>query len=166
MINLEIQKNETTTLNFKRKIVTNFSSIQICSLCRKQVLKMLFVILLLTQRKKYLGLLEQQTFLAQIRFTLWTSKVISQRMFYCSGVAMLMLAGADHINASSFHSSHFLTTIYNERKSCIMLIITIRNNKASWTSQSNAQKLKGVLFLDYGSCFLLLVSHPSRHYFS
>jgi len=40
-------------------MVINFSSIQTCSLCRKQVLKMLLVILLLTQRKKYLGLLEQ-----------------------------------------------------------------------------------------------------------
>jgi len=41
-----------------------------------------------------------------------------------------------------------------------MLIITIRNNKVSWTSQSNTQKLKGVLFLilDYGSCFLYLLA--------
>jgi len=41
-----------------------------------------------------------------------------------------------------------------------MLIITIRNNKASWTSQSNTQKLKGVLFLilDYESCFLCLLA--------
>jgi len=41
-----------------------------------------------------------------------------------------------------------------------MLIITIRNNKASSTSQSNAHKLKGVLFLilDYGSCFLYLLA--------
>jgi len=45
----------------------------------------------LTQRKKYLGLLEQYIFLTQIRFTLWTSEVISHRMLYCSGVAMLML---------------------------------------------------------------------------
>ena len=42
-----------------RKIVTEFSSIQTYSLCRKEVLKMLLVIPLLTQRKKYLGLLEQ-----------------------------------------------------------------------------------------------------------
>jgi len=40
------------------KFVTNFSSIQVCSLCPKQVFKMLLVILLLTQRKTYLGLLE------------------------------------------------------------------------------------------------------------
>jgi len=41
-----------------------------------------------------------------------------------------------------------------------MLIITIRNNKASSTSQSNTQKLKWVLFLnlDYGSCFLYLLA--------
>jgi len=42
----------------KSKIVTNFSSIQTCSLCEKQVLQILLVILLLTQRRKYLGLLE------------------------------------------------------------------------------------------------------------
>jgi len=43
---------------------------------------------------------------------------------------------------------------------CIMLIITIRNNKASSTSQSNTHKLKGVLFLilDHGSCFLRLLA--------
>jgi len=41
-----------------------------------------------------------------------------------------------------------------------MLIITIRNNKASWTSQSNTQKVKGVLFLilGYGSCVLYLLA--------
>jgi len=41
-----------------------------------------------------------------------------------------------------------------------MLIITIRNNEASWTSQSNTHKLKGVLFLilDYESCFLLMLA--------
>jgi len=38
-------------LNFKTQIVTKFPSIQTCSLCRKQVLKLLLVILLLTQRK-------------------------------------------------------------------------------------------------------------------
>ena len=39
-------------------------------------------------------------------------------------------------------------------------IITIRNNKASWTSQSNTHKLKEFLFLipDYGSCFLYLLA--------
>jgi len=56
-----------------------------------------------------------------------------------------------------------LTFAYNNikwKKSCIMLIITIRNNKASWTSQSNTHKLTGVLFLilDYGSCFLCLLA--------
>jgi len=66
-------------------------------------------------------------------------------MLNCSGVAMLMSPGADH---------------KNERKSSIMLIITIRNNKTSWTSQSNSHKLKGVLFLilDYGSCFLFVLA--------
>jgi len=41
-----------------------------------------------------------------------------------------------------------------------MLIITIKNNKASSTSQSNTHKLKEVLFLilDYGSCFLCLLA--------
>jgi len=35
-----------------------------------------------------------------------------------------------------------------------------RNNKVSWTSQSNTHKLKGVMFLilDYGSCFLYLLA--------
>ena len=42
----------------KSKIVTNFSSIQTCSLCPKQVFKMLPVIRLLTQKKNILGLLE------------------------------------------------------------------------------------------------------------
>jgi len=98
--------------------------------------------------------------LVQIRFTLWTSEVISHRMLYCSGVAMLMSPGADHKNTFSFHSSHLLTTIKNEKKSCIMLIITIKINKASWTSQSNTQKLKRVLFLilDYGTCFFCLLA--------
>jgi len=41
----------------KAKFVTKFSSIQTCSLWPKQVFKMLLVILLLTQRKTYLGLL-------------------------------------------------------------------------------------------------------------
>ena len=73
---------------------------------------------------------------------------------------MLMLPRVNHKNASSFHSSHLLKTTQNERKSYIMLIITIRNNKASWTSQSNTHKPKGVLFLilDYGSCFLYLLA--------
>jgi len=44
-------KNESTALNFKKQNLTNFSSIQTCSLCPKQVLKILLVILLLTQRK-------------------------------------------------------------------------------------------------------------------
>jgi len=97
-------------------------------------------------------------FLARIRFTLWTSEVMSHRMLHCSGVAMLTVTRADHKNASSFHSSHLLTTIWNERKSCIMLIITIRNNKLSSTLQSNTHKLKRVLFLilDDGSCLLCL----------
>jgi len=47
-------------------------------------------------------------------------------MLYCSDVVMLMSPGADHNNASSFHSSRLLTTIENERKSCIVLI---SNNK-------------------------------------
>jgi len=42
----------------KAKFVTDLSSIQTCSLCPKQVFKMLLMILLLTQRKTYLGLLE------------------------------------------------------------------------------------------------------------
>jgi len=66
-----------------------------------------------------------------MRFTLRFSEVISHRMLYCSGVAMLMSPGADRKNASSFHSLHLLTTIQNEKKTCITLIITIRNNKAS-----------------------------------
>jgi len=70
---------------------------------------MLLVILLLTQRKTYLALVID--FLAQIRFTRLTSEVISHRMLYCSGVAMLMSPGADHKNASSLHSPRLLTTI-------------------------------------------------------
>jgi len=54
------------------------------------------------------------------------SKEITHHMLYCSGVAMFMSPGANHNNASSFHSSHLLTRKENERKSCIVLI---SNNK-------------------------------------
>jgi len=49
-------------------------------------------------------------FLAEIRFTLLTSEVISHRMLYCSGVAMLMSPGSTR-KMFPLHSSHLLTTI-------------------------------------------------------
>ena len=120
----------------------------------------MLVILLLTQRKKIFRPIRAIDFLAQIRFTLWTSKVISHRMLYCSSVAMLMSPGADHYNASSFHSSRLLTTIEMRENHVSWLLVTIRNNKASWTSQSNTQILKMIFLsnLDYGSCFLYLLA--------
>jgi len=51
VINLEIKKTKALLWISKSKIETNFSSIQTCSLCPKQISKILLVILLLTQRK-------------------------------------------------------------------------------------------------------------------
>ena len=87
-------------------------------------------------------------------------------MLHGSGVAMITVARAKHKNASSFHSTHLLTTIQNERKPSITLIITTRNNKISWASQYS-QSEKGHVFTSWLWVLLsMLVRHPSHHYFT
>ena len=104
---------------------------------------------------------------AQIKFALWTSEVIFHRMLDYSGVAMLMTPGADHKNAFLFP---LLTFAYNNTKWEKIVYHAYCNNK-EWSilniTIKHSQTERGLVFNSRLWILLsLLVSHPSRHYFS